>query len=224
MSFSDGILLLNKPKTKTSFYLVILLRKLTNIRKIGHAGTLDPLATGVMVMLIGKKYTQMTPNFILHDKEYHTLIELGKETDTYDTDGQVLKTSLVIPSLTEIQNALINFQGTILQTPPMYSAKKHKGKKLYELARKGEEVERKPKEIQVQATLLSYNYPYLELKIACSSGSYIRSIAHDLGILLNCGACVSELTRVRSGPYTLSECISVDQLNESIYAQHLRNS
>lgn len=212
MKVLEGILLLNKPKGKTSFYLVNYLRKLTGIRKIGHAGTLDPLATGVMVMLIGQKFTRLTPTLILHDKEYQTRIELGIATDTYDAEGKITERSTYVPSLHEVQSALLSFQGTITQIPPMFSAKKIKGKKCYELARAGIEVERTPKKLEVQVELLSYQYPYLDLKIKCSSGTYIRSIAHDLGAALTCGGFVLELTRTRSGPFLLENCVSLENL------------
>lgn len=222
MSFPEGILLVNKPKSKTSFYLVSYLRRLTRIRKIGHAGTLDPLATGVMIMLIGQKFTRLTPNLILHDKEYHTRIELGKTTDTFDAEGKIIQTSHYMPSLEEVQSALLSFQGSITQIPPMFSAKKINGQKCYDLARKGLEVERAPKKIQVNIELLSYEYPYLDLKISCSSGTYIRSIAHDLGALLKCGGFVLELTRTRSGPFSLTDCISLDALDENSYPHHIK--
>ena len=222
----QGILLIDKPKGKTSFYLVYRLRKITGIKKIGHAGTLDPLATGVMVMLVGQKFTRMTPTLIQHDKTYETRILLGCTTDTYDIDGQIVEKSTIIPSSFEIESVISNFQGKILQTPPMYSAKKHKGKKLYELARKGEEVERAPKEIEVTTEILAYNYPYLDLRISCSSGTYIRTIAHDIGQLLGCGATVFELKRIRSGCFHLNECINIDLLDDENfnYTDYLRSN
>lgn len=218
----QGILLLDKPKNKTSFYLVLLLRKLTNIQKIGHAGTLDPLATGVMVMLIGSEYTRLSDQYIKHDKIYQTKLLLGQATDTYDTDGKVIRTSDKIPSLAEIENALVRFQGTLLQIPPMYSAKKVNGQKLYDLARKGTEIVRAPKEVTMKTELLAYNYPTLDLKITCSSGTYVRTIAEDLGNLLGCYACVSELIRLKSGPYSLSECVGIETLTPVNYTSHLR--
>lgn len=220
---SEGILLVNKPKTKTSFYLVNCLRKITHVRKIGHAGTLDPLATGVMILLIGQKYTRLSNDFILHDKEYHTRIELGKTTDSYDADGTITATSPLIPTLEQITSALTSFQGKIYQTPPMFSAKKIKGKKCYDLARQGIVVERIPKEIHITTELLSYSYPYLDLKVSCTSGTYVRSIAHDLGTLLGCGGHIIELTRTRSGPYHLSECTSLETLTPTTYQQYLKS-
>ncbi len=220
----EGILLVNKPKDKTSFYLVHVLRKITGVEKIGHAGTLDPLATGVMVMLIGSKYTRKTPLLIKHDKEYETIVLLGSSSDTYDADGTIAEVSSYVPSLDEIEGALKQFQGTISQVPPMFSAKKQNGKKLYELARQGITVERPPVKVTVSTKILSYNYPYLKLSIACSSGTYVRSIAHDLGVALKTGALVQELTRVKSGPFCLTECTSLEEINSENFSNLLKAS
>ncbi len=218
----EGILLVDKPKDKTSFYLVHVLRKITGIKKIGHAGTLDPLATGVMVMLIGSNYTKKTPQLIVHSKAYETTLLLGKVSDTYDIQGIVTEVSCSIPSLEDIQSALKSFQGTISQIPPMFSAKKIDGKKLCDLARKGIEVERSPVKLEVAVKIVSYEYPYLKLSIECSSGTYIRSIAHDLGQLLKTGALVYELTRTRSGPFNLDECTPLDEINSKNISNLLR--
>lgn len=203
---NSGILLLNKPKGLTSFALVGFLRRITSERTIGHAGTLDPMATGVMVMLIGKKYTKLSNQLLCQDKEYICRVMIGASTDTYDAEGVVTKTSQEIPTLAQIESSLKDFQGTIQQIPPMFSAKKQGGKKLCDLARKGIEVERPPCQVQLQTTLLAYHYPFLDLKIACSKGTYIRSIAHDLGEKLGTGAHLVELTRTRSGTFQLDAC------------------
>lgn len=209
-----GILLVNKAKGSTSFSLVRSLRKLTNVQKIGHAGTLDPLATGVMVMLIGKKFTQQADKLLNKDKEYEAKILLGKTTDTYDQEGKVLSASTLIPTLEELEAVLQTFQGEILQLPPMFSAKKHQGKKLYELARLGKEIERKPCKVHLKIALLSYSYPYIDLHIVCSKGTYIRSLAHDLGQKLGCGGHLSELIRKRVGPFPLSSCVEEKSLKD----------
>ena len=218
----EGILLVDKPKDKTSFYLVHVLRKITGVRKIGHAGTLDPLATGVMVMLIGSNYTKKTPLLIGHSKGYETTLLLGKVSDTYDIQGIVTEVSSKIPTLEDIQAALTNFQGKISQIPPMFSAKKIDGHKLCDLARKGIVVERKPVELEVSTKVISYDYPYLKLSIECSSGTYVRSIAHDLGLLLKTGALVYELTRIRSGPFNLNECTPLEEINPENISNLLR--
>jgi len=211
----EGILLVDKPQGRTSFSLIRALRKLTGIRKIGHAGTLDPFATGVMVMLIGRDYTRLSDKLLFQDKEYLAEVNLGVSTDTYDCDGKVVARSKKVPTLEQIEKALEYFQGEIEQIPPMYSAKKVGGKKLYELARKGEEIERKPAIVRVSTTLLTYNYPYLSIKVACSKGTYIRSIAHELGNRLGCGAHLSQLERTRSGQFFIKDCLDGNHLDES---------
>jgi len=212
MELREGILLVNKPIGKTSFSLISALRRKTGIRKIGHAGTLDPFASGVMILLIGKTFTAQSDTFIGQDKEYEAIVHLGVETTTYDPEGEITATSNHIPTLLEVEEALKQFQGTIQQIPPMFSAKKIKGKKLYELARKGIEVERAPVTLTVHTEMLSYNYPELTLKISCSKGTYIRSIASDLGKVLGCGAHLKKLTRTRCGPYLLKDCMDGRQL------------
>lgn len=211
---TEGILLINKPAGKTSFSLVRSLRRHLGVRKIGHAGTLDPFATGVMVMLVGKNFTRKSDQFLCQDKEYQAKIHLGVETDTYDCEGQVIGESDRVPTLEEIEEALKGFQGTIEQLPPMFSAKKVNGKKLYELARKGEVIERKPVKVTLHTELLSYNYPYLELHVRCSKGTYLRSIAHDLGEILETGAHLNSLIRTRSGSFRLDECLDGSLLDE----------
>lgn len=219
-----GILLVDKAPGSTSFHLVSLLRRLTNIQKIGHAGTLDPFATGVMVMLLGREYTCRSNEFLCSDKEYRAALKLGIATDTYDIEGQVMVRSEKIPDLKEIELALKSFCGEILQIPPMYSAKKVEGKKLYDLARKGITIERQPVKVQVKIKLISYNYPKLDIEVACSKGTYIRSLAHDIGQTLNTGAHLFELARIRSGPFHISECIPQALLKEPEFdiAAHLR--
>lgn len=207
-----GILLIDKPRGKTSFSLVAALRKKTGVQKIGHAGTLDPFATGLMILLVGKEFTRLSDTYLSTEKEYETTLTLGISTDSYDCDGQTTSTSPHIPTLAEIEAALLNFQGTIQQIPPMFSAKKVQGQPLYKLARKGIEIPRAAVEVTMKTTLLSYNYPHLSLHIVCSKGTYIRSIAHDLGTLLTCGAHLSELRRLRCGTFHISESIPGDLL------------
>ncbi len=213
----EGVLLLDKPRGCTAFNLVARLRKVLGVKKIGHAGTLDPFATGVMVMLIGRNFTRLSDQFLCQDKEYEAEAYLGAATDTYDCEGQILSQCGRVPTLEEIQVALQSFQGEILQVPPMFSAKKQNGKKLYELARQGKTVERPPAKVFVQITLLSYAYPYLSLAVSCSKGTYIRSLAHDLGQLLGVGAHLSQLRRVRSGQFHLKDCLDGAPLKASTY-------
>lgn len=220
----NGILLVDKAPQSTSFYLVSLLRRLTGIEKIGHAGTLDPFATGVMVMLIGKEMTRRSHEFLSSDKEYRATIQLGLTTETYDLEGAIVERSDKVPTLAEVELALSAFQGDILQTPPMYSAKKVGGKKLYDLARRGIVIERQPVLVRVAIELLQYNYPMVDIKVTCSKGTYIRSLAHDLGQGLGCGAHLFELTRTRSGCFRLEDCVPQALLKDREFdiTPHLR--
>jgi tRNA pseudouridine55 synthase len=213
----EGILPIHKPVGKTSFSLVSLLRRLTHVKKIGHTGTLDPFADGVMVLLIGQKYTRQSDTYLNKDKEYLATLHLGIKTDTYDVDGAILERSTHIPTIEEIESIILHFQGEQLQTPPMYSAKKIQGKKLYELARKGITVERVQAQVTMHTTLVSYLYPYLKIHVKCSKGTYIRSVAHDMGLLLGCGAHLNALTRVRNGEYTLENCCDGARLLDPDY-------
>ena len=219
-----GLLLINKPRGRTSFSLASALRRRLGVKKIGHAGTLDPFATGVMVLLVGKEYTKKSDQFLGQDKEYLARLHLGVVTDTYDNDGTVLSTCELRPSMENISEALVHFQGEIQQVPPMFSAKKINGKKLYELARKGLSIERPPSLVTIQIELIEYAYPFLDIRVACSKGTYIRTLAHDIGKNLGCGAHLCELTRIRSGPFHLKDCldgnlISDDSINVK---DHLR--
>ncbi|PCI94330.1 tRNA pseudouridine(55) synthase TruB [Candidatus Aerophobetes bacterium] len=209
----EGILLVNKPRGKTSFYLVKTLRHLTGIKKIGHAGTLDPFATGVMVMLIGRDFTKLSNQFLNSDKEYLARLKLGFTTDSYDCDGVIVKGSDTVPTEEEVLNVIAKFNGEIMQTPPMYSAKKVGGKKLYELARKGIEIERVPQKVELTTTFIEYEYPYLTFQCACTKGTYIRALANDMGKDLGCGAYIEELTRLRSGNFYLEDCVDYNTLS-----------
>lgn len=222
----NGILPIHKAAHCTSFHLVALLRKRTGIKKIGHSGTLDPFATGVMVMLIGREYTRLSNQLLSMDKEYRATIELGKTTDSYDIDGQILSESSYVPSFSEIEAALLSFQGDCFQTPPMFSAKKKDGQKLYHLARQGITVERTPVHVRIHTTLIRYEYPLLELDIFCSKGTYIRSIAHDLGKIVQSGAFLRSLSRTRSGNYHLSDCVPQEKIQDPSFdlTPYLRKS
>lgn len=201
----QGILLLNKPEGKTSFSLVSLLRKTLNVQKIGHAGTLDPFATGLMVMLVGKRFTTQSDKFLNQDKEYLAEIHLGAATDSYDKEGVTTQTSDHIPTLSALEETISHFQGEIDQIPPMFSAKKINGQKLYDLARQGKEVARAPVKVKVKIELLSYAYPKALISVHCSKGTYIRSLAHDIGLQLGCFGHLTALQRVRCGDYHLKD-------------------
>lgn len=212
----QGYLLVNKSYGATSFQLIQKLRRLTKIQKIGHAGTLDPLATGLMVLLIGRNYTRLSQKYTLYDKDYKATILLGLSTETYDKEGDIVAQSDLLPTLADIESAIAEFQGEVLQEPPMYSAKKINGQKLCDLARKGITVERKPNKVQIKTELISFSYPFLELFIRCSSGTYVRSIAHDLGEKLGCGAHLYDLIRTRIGPFRLEDALPEEKLDDNV--------
>ncbi len=219
----EGILLINKPIGKTSFSLVAALRRKIGVKKIGHAGTLDPFASGVMILLIGKKYTRLSDRFLSQDKEYSAELMLGIATDTYDCEGQTTLTSDKVPALNEIEEVLQQFQGSLEQIPPMYSAKKIKGQKLYLLARQGKTIERPPVKIHVDTKLVEYQYPYLRINVSCSKGTYIRSLAHDIGEKLGTGAHLTGLQRIRSGGFHLHQCIEGSLLDSSSFDTNVCN-
>jgi tRNA pseudouridine55 synthase len=219
---AHGILLIDKPVGKSSFSLVASLRRLLQVKTIGHAGTLDPLATGVMVLLVGREYTRLSNQLLSHDKAYHATIRLGIATDSYDAEGQVTQQSDLIPTLAAVESALKTFQGEIEQIPPMFSAKKQQGQKLYVLARQGLTVERPAVKVQLAIRLIRYDYPFLEITVDCSKGTYIRSLAHDLGHVLGCGAHLSGLQRTRSGPFSIGMCIDGNALAHLPLVDHLQ--
>ncbi|MCB1149790.1 MAG: tRNA pseudouridine(55) synthase TruB [Chlamydiia bacterium] len=221
-ALSEGVILIDKPEGKTSFHLVAVLRKLLNVKKIGHAGTLDPFATGVMVMLVGRNFTRLSDKFLTQDKEYVATLKLGEATDSYDREGQVTHTSTTIPTLAEVEEALSKFQGAVEQIPPMFSAKKVGGRKLCDLARQGETIERKPVIVQLKTELLDYTYPHLEIKVSCSKGTYVRSIAHDLGVMLGSYGHLIRLKRTRSGTFRIDECTPLESLTRENIRTHLR--
>ena len=214
----EGILLVDKEKGRTAFYLVKVLRKISGIQKIGHAGILDPFATGVMVMLVGRPYTRISDSFLNNDKEYVATIKFGEATDTFDCDGTLMQTSDKIPTIAEIESVVAEFQGSIMQVPPMFSAKKVGGQKLYLLARKGIEIERKPVQIEVKTTILNYSYPELKIQVSCSKGTYIRSIASEIGEKLGCFGHLIALLRTRSGSFHLKDCIDAKSLSEPSFS------
>lgn len=214
----EGLLLVDKEKGRTAFYLVKILRKISGIQKIGHAGILDPFATGVMVMLVGRPYTRISDTFLNNDKEYVATIKFGEATDTFDCDGTLMQTSDKIPTIAEIESVVAEFQGSIMQVPPMFSAKKVGGQKLYLLARKGIEIERRPVQIEVKTTILDYSYPELKIQVSCSKGTYIRSIASEIGKKLGCFGHLIALQRTRSGSFHLKDCIDAKSLSEPSFS------
>jgi tRNA pseudouridine55 synthase len=220
----DGILNINKPRGKTSFSIVSLVKRFSGVKRVGHAGTLDPLATGVLPVCLGQG-RRLVP--FLHDaaKVYKAQIELGVATDTYDATGNITaRTDPSGISRQQLLSALDSFRGLIWQTPPMYSALKQGGKPLYELARSGIEVERKSRQVQIyNLELKRWQPPVATVEVECGKGTYIRSLAHDLGQLLGCGANLKSLVRLRYGCFDIKDAISPNQLEDGFchgYWQH----
>ena len=211
----EGVLLVDKPAGMTSHDVVYRLRRKLQIKRIGHAGTLDPAATGLLIMLIGKA-TRISQYLISVDKIYEGEATLGVTTNSQDGDGEVMETRPV-PPLTEeqVRETMKTFLGDQYQMPPMFSAIKIGGVPLYKLARKGEEVVREPRFIRVAAfELLSFASPKLTFRLDCTKGTYVRTIAHDLGQKLGCGAHLSSLRRTGSGKFTIAQCTPLDEIEK----------
>ncbi len=208
-----GLLLLNKPKGITSHDLVVKARTALGISKIGHTGTLDPLAEGLMILTVGKA-TKLLPYIVDYSKEYVATLSLGFETDSDDITGNILKQKdVVYPSESEIKDALKSFLGDSYQLPPMYSAKKVNGQKLYELARKNVEIEREEVLINISnIELLEYIENNIRFKVNCSSGTYVRVICKDLAKKLNNYGCMSALKRTKINNFSLENSFTIDQL------------
>ncbi len=207
----SGILLVDKPKGLTSMEVVESIKKRFGL-KAGHAGTLDPIATGLLIVLL-EEATKFSQFFIGLDKTYITTLKLGEIRDTYDEEGKVIETRPVKVSCHEVSLALEKFKGELLQKPPPFSAKRIGGKRAYELARKGIEVDVKPVKVTVhKAEILSCNIPYAELLFEVSSGTYIRSLAHDLGLYLSCGAYVVQLRRIKIGEFSVEKAVNYERL------------
>ncbi|MEA3460154.1 MAG: tRNA pseudouridine(55) synthase TruB [Chloroflexota bacterium] len=208
----DGILVINKPSGMTSHDVVDAVRRLAGIRKVGHAGTLDPIATGVLMICLGQA-TRVVEHLMDSDKVYEAQLRLGVTTDTHDTQGKVTGTSEVNVTEEEVRQVLSSFVGRIQQVPPMYSALKRNGTPLYELARRGVTVKRKPRSVTIHGIeLLDWASPQFTVRVICSRGTYIRALARDLGEQLGCGAHLTRLIRLASGRFTLDEAVSLDEL------------
>jgi tRNA pseudouridine55 synthase len=215
----SGVLVIDKPIGMTSHDVVQIIRRGTGIRRAGHTGTLDPRASGVLVVLIGPA-VRLSEYVSASDKRYQATIRLGSSTDTYDAEG-VVTSSGSIENITEDQfvDTLQTFIGEIEQVPPPYSAVKVQGRKAYEMAREGEEVELAPRKIQVYSLdLLEWDSPEAVVDVFCSSGTYVRSLANDLGAALGCGAHLVGLRRTKSGRFTLRDAVPLRRLQESFTA------
>ncbi|HEV8675587.1 MAG TPA: tRNA pseudouridine(55) synthase TruB [Methylomirabilota bacterium] len=209
----DGVLVADKGSGVTSFQVVAHLRRVLRVPKVGHGGTLDPMATGVLPILLGAA-TKLTPYLQAHDKEYLATVRLGRVTDTLDATGRVTAERPLPPlDVAVLRGALARFEGEIEQVPPMFSALHVGGRRLHELARSGIEVARAPRRIRIdRIELLDWTTPLLTIRVACGSGTYIRSLAADLGAALDCGGSLEALRRTRLGPFLLTEAVGWDLL------------
>ncbi len=211
----SGVLVVDKPVGMTSHDVVQAIRRGTNIRRAGHTGTLDPRASGVLVVLLGPA-VRLSEYVAASDKRYQAVIQLGTTTDTYDGDGKTTSENPIDVTEEQFNTELQKFVGRIEQVPPPYSAIKIGGRKAYELARAGEEVELEPRIIDVYSLeLLEWAPPEAVIDVNCSSGTYVRSLAHDLGQRLGCGATLTGLRRTKNGRFTLRDAVPLRKLNEA---------
>lgn len=203
-----------KPQGPTSHDIIDELRKITGVKKIGHAGTLDPLAKGILVVGIGREATKKLKDLVKKEKEYLATVKLGIESSTDDEEGQKKEIKIEkTPSLDEIKKALQDFQGKISQTPPLFSAVKIKGREAYKLARKGKVVKLSPRKVEIKKIeILEYHWPYLKLKVVSGPGVYIRSLARDIGKKLGCGGYLFELERIRVGDFSKEKVLNISQI------------
>ena len=213
----DGLLAINKPSGLTSFDVVARIRQLTGEKHVGHGGTLDPLATGVLLIAMGKM-TRILEYFLFHDKHYTVTMELGKTSSTFDAEGVIQEQHVQhIPEKTAIEQMTQEFTGETEQTPPAFSAVHVQGKRAYDLARKNVQFTLQPKTILIHAIeIQSYQYPFLSLSVHCSAGTYIRSLVHDFGQRLSTGAMVTILQRTALGDLLLSDCVDLSVLTPEI--------
>ena len=211
----NGIVIVDKPQGWTSQDVTARLRRVFDTRRIGHGGTLDPMATGVLPVFVGRD-TRAVEFFEHAEKTYETVLLLGKRTDTQDVTGRVLEERPVSLSLADVEAVLPQFRGEILQVPPMYSALKVNGQKLCDLARKGQQVERKPRPITIfELTLLSFEENRLRLRVRCSKGTYIRTLCDDIGAALGTLGCMESLRRTQAGDYSITEAVPLETLLET---------
>lgn len=217
----SGVLIINKHAGVTSHRIISSCRKLYDTPRVGHTGTLDPMATGVLPILLGRA-VKASDYVMAHDKEYVAEMRLGITTDTEDTTGEVLTKCDTLPSEEEVVNAVKAFVGKIEQIPPMYSAIKVGGRKLVDIAREGGEVERQPREVEVYSIDCERETDdTYKLRVNCSKGTYIRTLCADIGKKLGCGAAMASLVRTRTGKYTLDDCVTVEDLDNMTFEERL---
>lgn len=213
---------INKPKGPTSHDVIYQVRRITHVKRVGHAGTLDPAASGVLVVAIGRDSTKQLTELILHDKEYLTTVTLGATSTTDDGEGEIQESRIENREyrIEEIDKVIRQFVGTIMQVPPIYSAIKMGGRKAYELARKGTDVVMAPREVVIHTIkVISYSWPELVLAVHCGSGVYMRALARDIGKALGVGGYMSALERTRVGDYLLEKSMTISEF-EAYWLKH----
>lgn len=229
---NPGILLVDKPTHTSSFAMVRMVRKLTGIKKVGHAGTLDPFATGLLIICIGRPATKLVSQLMDSEKTYQATLRLGAVSTTLDPEGEIRSTdSSFALSPSDVEAVLDRFRGQIKQVPPAYSALKHKGKPLYHYARQGVHIEKQPRTVDIHVLQCFYpgneinaQQPFITCRVVCSKGTYIRSLAADIGAELGCGAYLSELRRTRSGVFSVDKAISGRSLYDENDHQKIRDT
>ncbi len=211
MIFEPGIYLVNKPRGRSSFSMVAQVRRLSGVKKVGHAGTLDPEAEGLLILLVGKEYTKQSDSFLKLDKTYEFEVKLGENSTTGDEEGTKTTISAQKPTKKAILSTIKAFEGEIDQVPPQYSAIKINGQRAYKSAQKGLKVEIQPRKVTINSLkLIDYNYPLVTLEADVSSGTYIRSLAEDIGKDLQTGGYCTKIVRTRIGEYYLKNAITLD--------------
>jgi len=216
---ADGVIVVNKEPGITSFGVVARLRRIFGQKKIGHTGTLDPDAEGVLVVCLGKA-TKLVERLTADTKRYRAVLLLGQATDTMDTSGEIIFKGEVSADEAEAESAVLSFEGPMLQTPPMYSALKVGGKKLVDLARKGIEVEREKRPVEFsEMKILKIDLPRVEFEVTCTKGAYIRVLCDDIGKKLGCGGAMEHLTRLRCGEFTIDEAMTLSEIEAAVSAE-----
>jgi tRNA pseudouridine55 synthase len=211
----NGLLLIDKPAGLTSFDVVRRVKRSLKVRKVGHLGTLDPFATGLLPLALGEA-TKLAQFLLDESKTYLAVLKLGVETDTQDLTGRITAESNVLPAPAEVCRAAAGFVGEIQQVPPIYSAVHHEGQRLYKLARRGEAVEAPPRPVVIhRLEIVAMDLPLVTIRVECSKGTYIRTLAHDLGRALGCGAHLAALTRLAVGPFRLEEAVPLEVVEKT---------
>ncbi len=211
-----GIICLDKPRDMTSFFAVKRASRLLGVKKAGHTGTLDPMATGMLVICLGHctRFIELLPE---HSKSYEARVRLGVTTDTLDITGEILSENPVNVTLNELLKVAENFKGETMQTPPMYSALKKDGERLYDLARKGIEIEREQRKINItELEIFDFNGIEFSIRVSCSAGTYIRSLCDDIGRALGCGAVMTELRRTKANGFSIENAVTLDELESLV--------